>query len=194
MSITPAQDRKLDRLHKLGYIEGAALLIALVLFLIFISNALDRINDSVGQIDRSAQTVDRSANSLPGLVTSITDTLVAIEKDAGPIHGQLDQINGGLDTTKNGLAKADSDLSSIEGKLAHIETGLIGADGFAKRVDQALISDNALLGTGSAQASQVDVLAPSIKKDSGSILTQANAIQGHLANIVGKIGVLPGLF
>lgn len=186
-------DRRLSLLHRISALEGAALLGALIIFLIIIVSTLNHINDNLGTIDASVNAVDRSATSLPGLVDSITSTLDAIEKDAGPIHGQLDQINGGLATANGGLVTANSNLTSISGKLSHIESNLTAADGFAHRVDAALIADNNLLGVASGQASQAQNLVAGINADAKSIEDQAVAIEAHLASIVGKIGSLPVL-
>jgi hypothetical protein len=185
--------------HGFAIVEGIAFLGALILFLVIIGNTLQRIDDNLGATRSSANAVDASAKTLPGLIDSITNSLTAIDNDVKPVKGQVDSINQGLGTTQGGLVTADGNLSSTNQQLQHIEGNLTLADQYARRVDVALIADNA--GLAQVIARVVDLLnaAGGIHADAANIGVAAVPINDHLKSISGKTnnlcktaGVLPG--
>lgn len=191
----PQAMRTSDRTDRVAFFErwlrvwvalGAVVVLVVVVFLIFISNALVGINSNLQVTANAVTGAGGNAKNLPGQISSVNNSLAGIDTALGPITGDagkiitnLTSIEGNLSTTSASLINTSSTLSGTAGTLGGI-SGNLGS------ITSALNGVSGTLGTVSGTLGTV---SGTLGGTSGTL----NGISGSLVNTSGVLTAVLGI-
>lgn len=147
---TPQAARISERADRVTFYErwlrvwvalGAVVVLVVVVFLIFISNALVGINSNLAVTQSAVTGIGGNAKTLPGQISSVNTSLAGIDSALAPITGQagtiisnLTTIEGNLTTTSGSLVSTSGILSGTAGTLTGISGSLVNTSGVLSAV------------------------------------------------------------
>ncbi|MGH9070005.1 MAG: hypothetical protein ACRDX8_02260 [Acidimicrobiales bacterium] len=180
---SPQASRTSDRSDRVAFYErwlrvwvalGAVVTVVVVVFLIFISNALSGINNNLGVTTSAVTNVGGNTKTLPGQIASVNHSLASIDGALAPITGDaskiitnLTSIEGNLTTTSASLVSTSSVLSGTAGTLTGISGSLVDTSGVlssvlgvAGQIHSTLVAANAANGNCNAPETFSDYHPP----------------------------------
>ncbi|MGH9071272.1 MAG: hypothetical protein ACRDX8_08960 [Acidimicrobiales bacterium] len=174
---SPQAMRTSDRSDRVAFYErwlrvwialGAVVVLVVVVFLIFISNALSGINFNLGNTASAVEGVGGNTKTLPGQISSVNGSLSSIATALSPITGDATKIISNLTSIEGNLTTTSASLVNTSGVLSGVSGTLVGISGTLNTVSGSLVNTSGVLTT-------VLGLAGSIH----TTLVNANAVNGN---------------
>ncbi len=177
----------------------AVVVLVVVVYLIFITNALASINSNLGVTSSAVTGIGGNAKTLPSQIQGINGSLSGIDPALKPIAGQANQIianltdiegsltstDGSLKDTSSVLQGTSGALTGIASTLGGVNSSLVGTAGNLGGINSSLVNTNGMLTgiTGSLQ-STATVLRSILGLTAGinTTLNQANDAAGDCTN------------
>lgn len=153
---SPQAMRTSDRADRVAFYErwlrvwialGAVVVLVVVVFLIFISNALSSINSNLGVTTRAVSGVGGHTKTLPGQISSVNTSLAGIDSALSPITGDAGKIITNLTTIEGNLSTVGSSLVNTSSALNGISGTLTGVSGTLTSVSGSLVNTSGVLST-----------------------------------------------
>jgi hypothetical protein len=188
---------------------GMIVVLVVIAYLIFISNALANINDNLAVASKSVSDVGGNTKTLPGQIGTINANLTKINDSLFGIVPQTVTVRNNLTAIESNLVPTNNSLSSTAPHLVNVASNLTATVGSLGTVTSALADTSSLLhsilhSTGDIQGNLVGIdgkdnthgvrgintLIESVngtlngtESDLGNVLRTLHTINGHLYNV-----------
>ncbi|PZS16340.1 MAG: hypothetical protein DLM54_11355 [Acidimicrobiales bacterium] len=177
----------------------AVVVLVVVVYLIFITNALASINSNLGVTSSAVTGIGGNAKTLPNQIQGINGSLSGIDPALKPIAGQANQIianltdiegsltstDGSLKDTSSVLQGTSGALTGIASTLGGVNSSLIGTAGNLNGINGSLVNTNGMLnGISGSLVNTATVLRSVLGLTTGinTTLNQANDPAGDCVN------------
>ena len=177
----------LSRWLKVWVALAAVVVLVVVVYLIFISNALSSINGSLAVAQRAVTGAGGHTKTLPAQIAGINSSLGGINQALVAIPGQGNQIISNLTSIEGHLTSIDTSLKSTSPMLQQIAGTLTGTSSTLGGVASTLVGTSSSLGGTSSTlqgiTSNLNGISSSLVDTSGvlnTVLGTANNINGTL--------------
>lgn len=177
----------------------AVVILVVVVYLIFITNALAGINSNLSVASSAVTGIGGNAKTLPNQIQGINGSLSGIDPALKPIAGQANQIianltdiegsltatDGSLKDTSSVLQGTSGALTGIASTLGGVSSSLVGTSNNLGGINSSLVSTNGMLnGISSSLVSTASVLRGIFGQTTAinSTLDAANLPAGNCPN------------
>ena len=185
----------LSRWLKVWVALAAVVVLVVVVYLIFISNALASINGSLAVAQRAVTGAGGHTKTLPSQIAGINSSLGGINQALVAIPGQGNQIISNLTSIEGQLTSIDGSLKSTSPMLVQVAGTLVGTSSTLGGVSSTLVGTSSTLGgvasTLTGITSNLNGISSSLVDTSGvlnTVLGTANNINGTLITANGANG------
>lgn len=161
---SPQAMRTSDRSDRVAFYErwlrvwialGAVVVLVVVVFLIFISDALSGINSNLAVTSNAVTSAGGNTKTLPGQISSVNTSLSAIDGALAPITGDAGKIITNLTSIEGNLTTTSASLVSTSGVLSGTSGTLSGTAGTLTGISGSLVNTSGVLSTVLGLAGQI---------------------------------------
>ncbi len=172
----------LSRWLKVWVALATVVVLVVVVYLIFISNALAGINSGLAVAQRAVTGAGSHTKTLPSQVKGINTSLAAIDTALKPIPGQANTIVSNLTTIEGHLGSIDTSLKSTSPMLVTVAGSLVSTTGALNTITGNL---NQTAPTLVHIASTLVGVTGSLGNTSGSLVNTSQMLTGITNNLNG---------
>ncbi len=124
----------LDRWLKVWIALLTVVVLVVVFYLIFITNALASINKNLAVTQNAVSGAGGHVESLPGQIQHINTSLVSIDTALKPITGQASDIITSLTSVNGSLVSVDNSLKDTSSSLVNTSSSLVNTSSILQQV------------------------------------------------------------